>query len=96
VGKRSERGADHSPTSSAQVKNEWSYTSTHRVCVHGVVRNSFTFTFTQEHGFVFIVNTSENEESEYPMRNITLYRVIQEERSIFWGVIGHCEKKKFI
>jgi len=29
---------DHSPPSSAEVKNAWSYTSTHPVSLHGVVR----------------------------------------------------------
>jgi hypothetical protein len=31
------READHSPPSSADVKNAWSYTSTPPVCLHGVV-----------------------------------------------------------
>jgi len=29
--------ADHSPPSSAEVKNAWSYTSTLPVCLHGMV-----------------------------------------------------------
>jgi len=29
--------ADHSPPSSAEVKNAWSYTSTNPICLHGVV-----------------------------------------------------------
>jgi hypothetical protein len=29
--------ADHSPPSSAKVKNVWSYTSTPLVCLHGMV-----------------------------------------------------------
>jgi hypothetical protein len=29
--------ADHSPSPSAKVKNEWSYTSTPPICLHGVV-----------------------------------------------------------
>jgi hypothetical protein len=36
--KRSVREADHSPPSSAEVKNAWSYTSI-SVCLHGVVFN---------------------------------------------------------
>jgi hypothetical protein len=28
--------ADLSPPSSAKVKNEWSYTSTHSICHHGI------------------------------------------------------------
>jgi hypothetical protein len=35
--KRPGREADHSPPSSAEVKNEWSYTSTPPVRLHGVV-----------------------------------------------------------
>ena len=41
-------GVDHSPSSNAEVKNEWSYTSalSVTVCLHDVYRNNFTFTFT--------------------------------------------------
>jgi hypothetical protein len=35
--KRPGREADHSPPSSAEVKNAWSYTSTPPVRLHGVV-----------------------------------------------------------
>jgi hypothetical protein len=35
--KRPGREADHSPPSSVEVKNEWSYTSTPPVCLHGMV-----------------------------------------------------------
>jgi hypothetical protein len=35
--KRPEREADHSPPSSAEVKNAWSYTSTTPIHPHGVV-----------------------------------------------------------
>jgi hypothetical protein len=31
--------ADHSPPSSAEVKNTWSYTSTHPIRLHDVVLN---------------------------------------------------------
>ena len=34
---------NHSPTSCAQVKNEWSYSSTPPVCLHGIQRDTFTF-----------------------------------------------------
>jgi hypothetical protein len=37
--KRPELEADHSPPSTAEVKNAWSYTSTPPVCLHGVVLN---------------------------------------------------------
>jgi hypothetical protein len=48
--KRPGREANHSPPSSSEVKNEWSYTSTPPVRLHGVVlikkhRDNFTFTF---------------------------------------------------
>jgi hypothetical protein len=35
--KRPEREADHSPPSSAEVKDAWSYTTTPPICLHGVV-----------------------------------------------------------
>jgi hypothetical protein len=35
--KRQGREADHTPPSSAEVKNEWSYTSTSPIRLHGVV-----------------------------------------------------------
>ena len=38
--KKLEHEADHSNPSSAQVQNEWSYTSTPPVCIHGVERSS--------------------------------------------------------
>jgi hypothetical protein len=31
------READHSPPSSTEVKNAWSYNSTSRICLHGFV-----------------------------------------------------------
>jgi hypothetical protein len=37
---------DHSPPSSAEVKNAWSYTPTPLICLHGVLlhhRDNFTF-----------------------------------------------------
>jgi len=41
-------GVDHSPASSAEVRNEWSYTSipSVTVCLQDVYRNNFTVTFT--------------------------------------------------
>jgi hypothetical protein len=36
-GKAAGREADHSPLSSAEVKNAWNYTSTPRIRLHGVV-----------------------------------------------------------
>jgi hypothetical protein len=50
--KRPGREADHSPLSSAEVKNAWSYTSTPPISLHGAVlslkkkhRDNFTFTY---------------------------------------------------
>jgi hypothetical protein len=34
---------NHSPASSAEVKNEWSYSSNPPVCLHGIQRDTFTF-----------------------------------------------------
>ena len=42
---RAESSRDHLPSYIAQVKNEWSLTSTPPVCYRGV-RINFTFTFT--------------------------------------------------
>jgi hypothetical protein len=39
VVRRSGREADHSPPSSAEVKNEWNYTSIPLICFHGVVHS---------------------------------------------------------
>jgi hypothetical protein len=39
----------HSPSSNAEIRNEWSYTSTPLVCLHGVDRDGCIFAFT----FVF-------------------------------------------
>lgn len=41
--KRPAGGYDHSPPSSAQVKNGWSYTSVTLICPHGVDRDKITF-----------------------------------------------------
>ena len=41
--KRQGREVDHSPPFGTEVKNEWSYTSTPPVCLHGVDRDNFTF-----------------------------------------------------
>ena len=40
--KRPGREADHSPPSSAEVKNEWSYASILPVCLRGLYRDDFT------------------------------------------------------
>jgi hypothetical protein len=42
--KRSWFELGHSPLFSAEVMNEWSYTCTPPVCLHGVDRGSFNFT----------------------------------------------------
>jgi hypothetical protein len=43
--KRPGRESDHSPPSSDEVKNAWSYTSTPTIRLHGVVL-SYVLTFT--------------------------------------------------
>jgi hypothetical protein len=44
------READHSPPSSCEVKNEWSYTFTPPIRLHGVVhRDNFNFTTSPIH-----------------------------------------------
>jgi hypothetical protein len=46
--KRSGREADHSPPSSAEVKNAWSYTSTPPIRLHGVM-----FSWAQEKLYLY-------------------------------------------
>jgi hypothetical protein len=48
VVKRSGCGVDHSSPSSAEVKNEWSYTSAPPICHHSVDRHSFNFYNTEK------------------------------------------------
>jgi hypothetical protein len=43
--KRPKRSADHSPLASAEVKNEYSSTSTPPLHLHSVERDTFIFTF---------------------------------------------------
>ena len=43
--KRPGREVDHIPPHSSEGKNEWSYTSTSTVILHGVEGDKFTFTF---------------------------------------------------
>jgi hypothetical protein len=45
-------GADHSPPSHDDVKNEWSDTSTLPICLHGVYRDNFT-SYMNSHNSVF-------------------------------------------
>jgi len=40
------RKADHSPPSSTEVKNEWSYAPTPPLCLSGVDEGKFTFAFS--------------------------------------------------
>jgi hypothetical protein len=47
--KRSGLEADHSPSSSAEVKNAWGYISTPQIRLHGMVyRETFTFTHVRD------------------------------------------------
>jgi hypothetical protein len=41
--KQLEREVDHSPAISADVKNEWSYTPTPPIRLHGTENDKFTF-----------------------------------------------------
>jgi len=41
--KRSGTEANHSPSTSAKVKNEWNFTSSSLICLHGVDGETFTF-----------------------------------------------------
>ena len=43
--KRPGRDVDPSPTSTAEVKNEWSYTTTPPICLSDVGSDNFTFTY---------------------------------------------------
>jgi hypothetical protein len=44
--KNLEYEVDHSPPPNAEVKNEWSYTSTPPTCLHAMHRVNFAFTFS--------------------------------------------------
>ena len=46
--KRSGCGINHSSPSSAEDKNEWSYTSTSPVCCHGLRRDNLPLSFAKE------------------------------------------------
>jgi hypothetical protein len=50
--KRPGRGADHPPPSSAEVENEWSYTSTPPLGHEACYRVNFTFLHTSSHNTV--------------------------------------------
>jgi hypothetical protein len=58
---RAEREVNHSPSSIAEIKNEWSYTSTAPICFHDVDRGNFapTFTFRQLEGTRPIISSVE-------------------------------------
>ena len=53
--KRLQREADHSYPSSAKIKNEWSYTSTPAISLHGVDSNTMIFIFTDINEYVTAV-----------------------------------------
>jgi len=75
--KRSERGVDHSCPSSAEVKNEWSYTSTSPTCLHGLDREKFTFYvfYLKMMSYVAYTGTAWSEVmiSEYWIGDLILY-----------------------
>lgn len=43
--KRPGREVYHSPPSSAEIRNEWIYTSAPSACLHGAEKENFTFSF---------------------------------------------------
>jgi hypothetical protein len=51
--KRPGREADHSPPSSVEVKNAWSYTSTPSICLHDVV-----FSYAQGQLYLCLTTTA--------------------------------------
>jgi len=51
--KRPGREINHSPLPSAEARDEWSYTSTSSMCLHGVERENFTFCVPVFHIFYF-------------------------------------------
>jgi len=53
--KRPTREGDHSPPSTAEVKNEWSYTSAPPLRLHGADRGNHTFPYL--HFYVFLLLT---------------------------------------
>jgi len=46
--------ADNSPLFGVEVKNYWSYTSTPLVCLHGLLRENFTFNFVYSSYWLFV------------------------------------------
>jgi len=47
---------DHLPSSGAEAKKEWSYTSSPPICLHGMNRDSFTFFFQNNKSYYYISN----------------------------------------
>jgi hypothetical protein len=45
---RPRHDVDRSPASTVEVESEWSCTSAPSMCLHGLDRNSFTFSFTDD------------------------------------------------
>jgi len=41
--KRPQPQIDHKPPSSAEMKNEWSYTFSPPICLHGIIKDNLTF-----------------------------------------------------
>jgi hypothetical protein len=52
VVKRPARDVDQSPPSSAEVKDEWSYTSTPLICLHGMDRDNFASLGFEDYGLL--------------------------------------------
>jgi hypothetical protein len=44
----------HSPPPSSEVKNEWSYSFTPSVCLHGMDKNNFTLFYKGDWGYIWV------------------------------------------
>lgn len=55
--RRPGREINHSPSSRAEVSNEWNYTPSSSMCLYGIHRDNFTFTCTCTFTFTFTMAT---------------------------------------
>jgi hypothetical protein len=58
--KRPGREVHHSTPSSAEVKNEWSYTYPPLICLHSLYREHFTFTLPMYYLWKIAVNNNKH------------------------------------
>jgi len=79
-----ERAADHSPPSTVEVKNDWSYTSTPPIRLHGVYKDTF------------IVYKSHKQEGKQTIRHALKSKVmVQLQQSTKTGDIEHACQTAF-